>query len=106
MQEGTHAYLDVRTPEEFSAGHSPKAVNVPVMLKGAGGQMQPNLDFLAQAQAAFPDKSVPLVVGCKSGKRSAVAADMLVGAGHSGEVLNLAGGFDAWQASGLPVQQP
>ena len=31
-------YLDVRTVEEFAAGHPPGALNIPVMLAGAGGE--------------------------------------------------------------------
>jgi rhodanese-related sulfurtransferase len=62
-------YVDVRTTQEFEAGHPPGAVNVPIMHAGAGG-MVPNADFLAVMTAAFP-WDAKLVVGCKAGGRSA-----------------------------------
>lgn len=37
----SHTYLDVRTPQEFDAGHAPGAVNVPVMLQGAPPHRRP-----------------------------------------------------------------
>ena len=44
-------------PQEFSEGHAPGAVNVPIMLSGMAG-MSPNPDFATQARAraaARPD---------------------------------------------------
>uniref|UniRef100_A0A803R7G9 Rhodanese domain-containing protein n=1 Tax=Cannabis sativa TaxID=3483 RepID=A0A803R7G9_CANSA len=37
LQAG-HRYLDVRTPEEFSAGHAPGAVNIPYMYRVGSGE--------------------------------------------------------------------
>lgn len=42
------------------------------------------------------------MVGCKAGMRSEKASKMMAEAGFTG-LQNLAGGFDAWAASGLPV---
>lgn len=100
-EEGSHAYLDVRTPAEFQAGHVPGAVNVPVWLPGPAG-MTPNPDFLTQAKAEFPDPDVALCVGCKSGRRSIAASEALAAAGYT-VLVNVEGGFDAWSAAGLPV---
>ena len=50
VQGGQHTYVDVRTVEEFAAGHCPSAVNVPVMVKQGGG-MAPNPQFLEQVRA-------------------------------------------------------
>jgi rhodanese-related sulfurtransferase len=70
---------------------------------GAGG-MTPNPDFAAQVQAAFPDKSEALVLGCKSGARSAKAVDVLTGLKYT-NTANMTGGFGAWLAAGLPVEK-
>ena len=43
----------------------------------------------------------PLAVHCKSGYRSMIACSLLERAGY-GNVINVIGGFDAWQAAGLP----
>jgi rhodanese-related sulfurtransferase len=100
---GAYTYADVRTPEEFAAGHPPGAINVPVMLTSGGG-MSPNPLFLSQFEQAFPDKGAQLAVGCASGKRSAMAASQLAQAGYVG-LVNVEGGFSAWQSLGLPVSK-
>lgn len=97
-------YLDVRTPEEYKAGHCPGAVNVPIKLSTSTG-MSDNPNFLKEVENLFPDKSKPLVVGCQAGKRSEIAIKVLEGAGHSA-LHNFTGGFAEWCNAGLPVQKP
>ncbi|XP_072069098.1 thiosulfate sulfurtransferase 16, chloroplastic-like isoform X2 [Arachis hypogaea] len=87
LQAG-HRYLDVRTIEEFSAGHTP--------------DMTKNADFIEQVSSQF-SKHDKIVVGCKSGKRSKMAATDLLDAGFSG-VKDVAGGYDDWTQNGLPTQ--
>ena len=91
-----HTYLDVRTPEEFEAGHAEGAKNIPVMFKKAGG-MTPNEDFMSKVQQEFPEKEQSMVVGCQSGKRSAMAINKMEEAGYTG-LINLGGGYGAWSA--------
>ena len=53
--------------------------------------------------AALPvDKSIPVLLYCKTGRMSAEAAAVLGAAGYTNVVL-LVGGTDAWQASGRPI---
>ena len=86
MVEGGATLLDVRHPEEWEAGHAPDAVLVP-------------LDQLGDRYTELrTDRAI--VVICRSGARSAKAAEALVGAGY--EAVNLAGGMKAWVAEGLP----
>ena len=85
MVEGGATLLDVRHPEEWDAGHAPDAVLVP-------------LDQLGGRYTELPTDQ-PIVVICRSGARSAKAAETLVGAGY--EAVNLAGGMKAWVAEGL-----
>jgi 3-mercaptopyruvate sulfurtransferase SseA len=47
------------------------------------------------------DRERPVAVHCKSGYRSMIACSLLERAGHR-NVINVAGGFDAWHAAGLP----
>ncbi|KAL4435420.1 hypothetical protein ABPG77_006182 [Micractinium sp. CCAP 211/92] len=102
MQGEGYAYADVRTAEEFGGGHAPGACNVPVMLKGPAG-MSPNPEFVKQFEKAFPEKTAPIVVGCLSGKRSLMAAELLSAAGYT-NLKNVEGGYQAWMGAGLPVE--
>lgn len=67
--------VDVRTPEEFGAGHLQSAVNIPV-------------DELATRLADVGPKDAAVVVYCRSGSRSARAKQILSDAGFS-RVLDL-----------------
>jgi len=84
-------YVDVRTVEEFEAGHPAGAVNVPLML-AAGGGMAPNPDFAQVMKAVFP-KDAKIIVGCKAGSRSMRAAQTLAADGFTG-VLDQGAGWD------------
>jgi rhodanese-related sulfurtransferase len=53
--------------------------------------------------AELPEsKSDMIVIYCRTGRSSAIAAQTLVGLGYT-NVYNLAGGFEAWQAAGYPL---
>jgi len=98
-----HHCLDVRTQEEYSAGHVEGAVNIPYLVK-AGPGMSKNLKFLEQVEAMF-SKDDEIVVGCQSGRRSMMAAAELRAASFTG-VTDMGGGYLAWKESGLPVKFP
>jgi rhodanese-related sulfurtransferase len=73
--------VDVRTPGEFAGGHLPGAVNIPVdELDGRLGELQP--------------KEGAIVLYCRSGRRSAIAARTLKAAGFA-EVRDL-GSMSRW----------
>ena len=105
-------YLDVRSIPEFEGGHPRGAANIP-LLHAHGGRMAANADFQRVVEANFP-RETPLVVGCKSGGRSAQAAALLEAAGYA-QVVDVRGGFHGerdmfgrvsaagWVDSGLPV---
>lgn len=96
-----HHYLDVRTSEEFAAGHIEGAVNVPYMFK-VGSGLTRNLNFLQDVRSRF-GKDDEIVVGCQLGKRSQMAATELVAAGYTG-VTDMAGGYAAWVEIGMPTK--
>jgi len=75
--------VDVRRPDEFGVGHLPGAVNLEVTAPDFG-----------QRVAAL-DKTKPTYVYCRSGARSAKAADQLTTAGFA-QVSNLLGGVLDW----------
>lgn len=73
--------VDVRTPEEFAAGHLPGAVNIPV-------------DELPRRFGELGSPEKPLVLYCRSGARSGRARSFLLERGFQ-QVLNL-GPMSAW----------
>jgi rhodanese-related sulfurtransferase len=105
-------YLDVRSIPEFEQGHPQGAANIP-LLHAQAGRMMPNPDFQKVVEANFP-KDSKLVIGCKSGGRSAQAAALLEAVGYT-QLVDVRGGFGGerdmmgrvsvpgWEASGLPV---
>ncbi|GMP32108.1 hypothetical protein CsSME_00006016 [Camellia sinensis var. sinensis] len=98
LQAG-HRYLDVRTAEEFSAGHAVGATNVPYMFK-VGSGMTKNPKFLEEVLLQFTKDDK--IIGCQSGKRSMMAATSLISAGFTG-ATDMAGGYAAWTQNGLPI---
>ena len=87
-----HLYvLDVRTPQEYAEGHVPGAVNLPQ-------------EQLASRLAEVP-KDKDVVIYCRSGRRSALAADVLAANGYS-RLSHLEGDMNAWIAKGRPVEKP
>ncbi|MBI4465665.1 MAG: MBL fold metallo-hydrolase [Acidobacteria bacterium] len=79
--------IDVRRPVEWDGGHIQKAMLKPL------NKLTAMLDGL--------DAARPTPVQCKSGYRSSIATSLLARAGFR-QVMNVTGGFDAWQACGLP----
>lgn len=93
-----YAYVDVRTPEEFAAGHPEGAYNVPI-----GDELLPAMERLFGG-----DKSTRVVIGCQAGGRSLRAATALEQAGWTSIVDQRcgwggAGGEAGWAAEGLPA---
>jgi rhodanese-related sulfurtransferase len=79
--------LDVREPEEWTAGHAPGATHLPL------GQLPQRLDELP--------RDTDIVCVCRGGGRSAQAAALLAGQGFA--VRNLDGGMLAWARAGRPL---
>lgn len=82
--------LDVRTAQEYNSGHLNEAVNIDIY----------SPDF--KTQALKLDKSKKILVYCRSGARSAQAAQFLRENGY--QVEDLKGGIMQWQAQGKPTQ--
>ena len=80
--------LDVREPDEWLAVRAPGALHIPMR------QLSTSTDRL-------PSRGTIACI-CHVGARSAVVAEALVGAGY--DAVNVAGGMDAWQTAGLPVE--
>lgn len=81
--------LDVRNPDEFSAGHIPGAINIP-------------LPELEQRQGELKSHA-KIFIHCKRGGRAKTARDLLAGAGFTNLVCVGDAGMDLWIESGYPV---
>ena len=77
--------IDVREPGEYSEGHVPGALSIPL------GQVPDRVDECVEAGRTT-------YVICRSGARSANACEFLSDRGH--DVVNVIGGTMAWVASG------
>ena len=69
-EEG-YIILDVRTQEEYDEGHIPGAILIP------------NTEIEARAEEVLTDKDQLILVYCRSGRRSKLAAEALVELGYT-----------------------
>lgn len=90
IQENPKPYLlDVRQLNEYTQGHVPGAILIP-------------LDKLSQKLRKLPqDKEIICI--CRSGNRSKHAVKQLQAAGY--QAINLKGGMIGWQRKGLPIKK-
>lgn len=95
-------YLDVRTVAEFEEGHVPGSLNIPVLFL-EGGKKRPNDAFLREVSAHVP-RNAKVIVGCRSGGRSAMAGNMMLKAGYR-DVTNMLGGFHGKKSSGKTIEE-
>lgn len=75
--------VDVRTPAEFAAGHVPGAINIP-------------FDEIGRRAGEIGPTETPVLLYCRSGRRSGVAAETLRGLGYQ-KLYDLQR-YDAWAA--------
>jgi hypothetical protein len=84
--------VDVCEPAEFAAGHIVGAKNIPL------GDLQ------AKLAGAVKNKTLPLILVCQSGARSAKAVVTAKALGFE-QAQSLGGGLEAWKAANLPVEK-
>ena len=89
LKDGSMGVLDVRRESEFQAGH----------ITGA------DWHALDRMKVVLPEirRDAPVAVHCKGGYRSVIACSLLQRAGYH-NVVDVAGGFDAWVAGNLPTE--
>ncbi len=89
---GTEQLIDVRTPSEYAEGHISGARLINIY----------DTDFQQKILEGL-SKSKPVLIYCRSGHRSMVAARFLDNKGY--KVINLRLGFNDWKARGFPVEK-
>jgi hydroxyacylglutathione hydrolase len=88
LEAGSAVAVDVRSRDEWEAGHIPGVPNI------FAGEISDRIPELPAGR--------PLVLHCQGGTRSAIAASLLDARGV-GEILDAPGGFAEWEREGLPV---
>ncbi|WP_051347086.1 rhodanese-like domain-containing protein [Thiomicrorhabdus chilensis] len=97
---GSYKPLDVREPAEYLDGTIPMSLHVP------RGMLEPMCDTqYACHKGELSDLEQGWVVFCLSGGRGALAVDTMRKMGYT-NVVNLAGGFNAWKEFGGEVSVP
>jgi molybdopterin/thiamine biosynthesis adenylyltransferase/rhodanese-related sulfurtransferase len=86
--------IDVREPEEWSAGHIPGAKHVPKSY------------LESRIEGAVPDRDAHVILYCASGNRSAWAARTLTEDLGYESVESMTGGFTLWKDRGYEVEVP
>lgn len=92
MNQESALVVDVREPDEFRAGHIPRAINIPL------GALPSRLKEIEK----YKDK--PILLSCRTSQRSARAALMLRKQGYAMAHI-LGGGIVAWQNENLPTEK-
>lgn len=84
---GKFRLIDIREKEELATGYI------------EGAEFAPNSIFKIKPEEYLPEKDIPSVLYCASGRRSLAAAKMLKDLGYI-DVVSMAGGFNAWVEAG------
>jgi len=92
IKKGDVVVIDVRTPDEFSAGHIPNAKNIDIK------------EATFDEKISVLDRSDAYIINCQMGGRSARATAMMEELGFK-NVKNLVGGITAWGSAGLPIEK-
>ena len=85
--------VDVREPHEYTSGHVPGAVLIPI---------NPVTGFMQRKDEL--SREVPIIFVCGVGQRSALACEVAAALGFA-DLYNLEGGTEDWIKSGQPVQK-
>ncbi len=107
LQQNGAVLIDVRTKKEFERGHAKGAIHIPIY-EDKSGKAEFNQNFVAQVEYLVKDNyEKPIVLICRSGHRSATAAEILSKSGFS-EVYNVLHGFltpGGWLYNKLPAER-
>lgn len=92
MNNDETVVIDVREPQEYSKGHIPNSINLPL------GSIDEKIDALKL------DRQSPLIIACQIGTRSSAAGKKLSNAGFE-QIFTIRGGVQAWEDNHLPLKK-
>lgn len=93
IKSGKYIVVDVRTPEEYAAGHIKGALNIDYY----------DNNFENMVQEKLIDKNKPYILYCRTGARSSYSARMLDELGYK-DVTNMKGGIVVWKNVGKALE--
>ena len=102
LQEQGVPVVDIRTPEEWRDTGVIKGARL--MTYSFSGGFDKAAWLKQVQQVAKPGE--PVILICRSGRRSAAVADYLESHPTKGKIYNASGGMNAWKSSGRPVVVP
>lgn len=88
IDSGEYIVLDVRTQEEYDEKHIPACIHIPI----DKNDVEP---FKAEVVKQLTDKDAKIIVYCKSGFRSDIAAKAMSTLGYK-TLYNMTDGIDGW----------
>jgi len=105
VSDGAYNDVSVAELQTMLADKDFTFVNVHIPYEGniAGTDLSIPFDQIEQNIDKLPDRDAKIVLYCRSGRMSAIAAETLVGLGFS-NIWNLAGGMLAWEQAGLEIE--
>jgi rhodanese-related sulfurtransferase len=105
LQDHHAVLIDVREPDEYAQGSIDRSVNYPRGVLEMRIHQHPSVGSNCDSMAALEQlAATPVYLICRSGARSALAADSLKNMGFT-QVMSVAGGFQAWSDAGYPIER-
>ncbi len=89
IDTGEYILLDVRTQEEYDEKHIPNCIHIPIDKNDV-------MPFKAEVEKQILDKSAKIIIYCKSGFRSEIAAKAMSTLGYE-QLYNMTDGIDGWK---------
>ena len=101
---GAYTLLTVEELRDLLAEEDPLLVNVHIPYEGEieGTDLHIPYNAVEDHLSDLPDRDARIVVYCRSGPMSEIAARALVGLGYT-DILDVAGGMMAWEEAGMPL---
>jgi rhodanese-related sulfurtransferase len=106
VEGGTYTNVSVAELQTMLVNKDFSLVNVHIPFEGnlAGTDLSIPYDQIAQNLDKLPDKNAKIVLYCRSGRMSTIAAETLVSLGYT-NVWNLDGGMGAWETAGNTIER-
>lgn len=105
LQDHHAILIDVREHDEYAAGHIDRAVNYPRGVLEMKLHQHPEVAAYCEPEMALAKLAErPIYLICRSGARSALAAQSLKNMGFE-QVYSVAGGMQAWQQRGFSMEK-
>lgn len=103
---GSYTDVSVAELETMLTSKDFTFVNVHIPFEGniSNTDLSIPYDQIAQNLDKLPDKLAKIVLYCRSGRMSAIAAETLVGLGYT-NIWNLSGGMSAWEMAGQSIEK-